>query len=72
MHRTRRSFSILIIKILKIQVYESILTSVSRSDASKSLKKKFGALHGLSSLINLGALVAGVSHLVWLAGKMLI
>jgi len=36
--------------------------------AISALKKEFGKLHGLSSLFNLAALVACVSHGVWLAG----
>jgi hypothetical protein len=41
----------------------------ARDEAQISLlKKEFGKLHGLSSLFNLIALIACVSHGIWLAG----
>ena len=43
--------------------------AASRDEAAISgLKKEFGKLHGLSSLFNLAALIACVSHGVWLSG----
>lgn len=41
----------------------------SRNEAAiTSLKKEFGKLHGISSLLNLAALVCCVAHGTWLAG----
>ena len=39
-------------------------------DAMKALGAKFGKLHGASSMANLGALCAGVGHVVWMASKL--
>ena len=36
----------------------------------KALRSEFGKLHGLSSMLNLAALVAAVSHGWWLASRM--
>ncbi|CAM9557318.1 unnamed protein product [Chrysoparadoxa australica] len=41
------------------------------SDAYKALKKAFGPLHGLSSLANLGALLAGITY-VWRVASSLV
>lgn len=38
-------------------------------DAIDKLRKKFGAWHGLSSMLNLGALCAALAHAWWLAGR---
>lgn len=40
-------------------------------DKIKALAKQFGKWHGISSLINLGTLVAAVGHGYWLAGCLL-
>lgn len=39
-----------------------------RAGKIKALAKQFGKWHGISSLINLGTLVAAVGHGYWLAG----
>ena len=41
----------------------------ARADKIKALAKRFGKWHGISSLINLGTLVAAVGHGYWLAGE---
>jgi hypothetical protein len=38
------------------------------SDEYKAAAKKFGPLHGMSSLANLGALLGVVAHSWWLGG----
>jgi hypothetical protein len=42
------------------------------SDEMKALRKNFGALHGLSSIFNFGALFCTVNHGMWLASKLAI
>jgi hypothetical protein len=39
--------------------------------AIKTLAKQFGKWHGISSLINLGTLIAAIGHGWWLASQML-
>lgn len=43
-------------------------SAAARADKIKALAKQFGKWHGISSLINLGTLVAAVGHGYWLAG----
>jgi hypothetical protein len=40
------------------------------TDEYKKLKASFGKLHGMSSLVNLIALCAGVAHAVYLAAPL--
>ena len=36
----------------------------------KQLVKEFGKFHGISSLVNLVGMVAGVAYVWWLAGRL--
>jgi hypothetical protein len=55
--------------MFKRYALEGAAPGAGRDEAAiTALKKEFGKLHGLSSLFNLAALVACVSHGVWLAG----
>lgn len=55
--------------MFKRYALENVAPGAGRDEAAiGALKKEFGKLHGLSSLFNLVALIACVSHGVWLAG----
>lgn len=52
--------------------YELEKTGGADKEKIKSLKAKFGAFHGLSSLLNLIVLVACASHGYWLSSLLAI
>lgn len=43
-----------------------MLLCVAASPALKALSKKFGALHGVSALANLGAVISLLVHGLWI------
>jgi len=48
--------------------YELENEGKQESDEYKAAAKKFGPLHGMSSLANLGALLGVIAHSWWLGG----
>ena len=53
------------------QRYELENAGKAETEEYKQAAKKFGPLHGLSSLANLGALMAAMGHSWWLGGRFL-
>jgi len=51
--------------------YELENAGKQESDEYKEAAKRFGPLHGMSSLANLGALIGAVAHSWWLGGALL-
>ena len=44
-----------------------VLIVLQASDKMKSLNKRFGMLHSISSLVNLGVLLSLIFHGLWIA-----
>jgi hypothetical protein len=52
---------------MHIYLYSVLETAASAE--MKALNKKFGALHGVSSLANLGAVISLVLHGLWIGNS---
>jgi hypothetical protein len=57
------------VKLPLFNFYLLVLRSIKVSDDMKALNRRFGMLHGISSLANLGSVLALAFHGLWLGNS---